>query len=65
MFIVNQDRDVNLNLRNVKEISVNGKRISADGKVIGVYDTEERAKQVLSEMWDKFYEQGFYFMPEE
>ncbi len=50
MFIVNQDRDTTINLNNAKEISVIQECILADGKVIGRYETEERADQVYNEM---------------
>lgn len=50
MFIVNQDRDTTINLNNAKEISVIQECILVDGKVIGRYETEERADQVYNEM---------------
>jgi hypothetical protein len=54
MFIVNADRDSIVNMDNVINIYVEGNRILAftkvDDMVLGLYRSEERAKDVFAEM---------------
>lgn len=55
MFIVNQSRNVTVNMRNTIAIEVDGKQILADGGLLGRYETEERAKEVYKEMLEVLF----------
>lgn len=55
MFIVNQSKNITVNLRNTIEIEVDGKQILADGGLLGRYETEERAKEVYKEMLEVLF----------
>ena len=64
MIIVSQDKDNVINYDNVKSLWIDDNvldktnttfYINADDDFLGEYETEERAKEVLKEIW-KFYE---------
>ena len=57
MLIVSQDKKTIINLDRITEIGTNGKDIAISdavgmeyGEVIGMYETEERARKVLQEI---------------
>ena len=57
MIIVSQDRDEIINFERITEIVASGKTISitdniyrGKGEIIGEYETEERAKEVLQDI---------------
>lgn len=63
MIIVSQDETSIINFDNIEEIYVSGKFISVNyslnnNECIAEYKTEERAKEVLQEIIDKFMEYG-------
>lgn len=62
MIIVSQDKKKIINFERITEITVSGTGILVGdnvfipkGEEVGKYKTEERAKEVLKEIW-KFYE---------
>lgn len=64
MIIVSQDKDNVINYDNVKSLWIDDNvldktnttfHINADEDFLGEYETEERAKEVLKEIWE-FYE---------
>lgn len=62
MIIVNQDKTEIINFDKVQNIYVSGRYISLNfelnnNEVIGTYETEERAKEVLDEIAEQ-YEHG-------
>lgn len=50
MYIVDQDRSNVVNIGNIKSITRNGKRITADDYILATYDTEQRGKEVFEQM---------------
>lgn len=71
MIIVSQDETEIVNFNKVDNIYVSGKFISIDfglnnNEVIGQYATEERAKEILSDICAKIFEgKTTYKMPKE
>lgn len=62
MIIVSQDKKKIINFERITEITVSGTGILVGddvfipkGEEVGKYESEERAKEVLQELW-KFYE---------
>ena len=70
MIIVSQDKKAIVNFDNVSSIDIyppfddtdkfeiNAERVNGELIELGIYETEERAKEVLQEIIDKFMEYG-------
>ena len=60
MIILNQKKDIIINFSNVVSIYVQEKNVQVlmtfieDALILGKYDTEERAKEVLSEIMERY-----------
>ena len=60
MIILNQKKDIVINFSNVVSIYVQEKNVQVlmtfieDSLILGKYDTEERAKEVLSEIMERY-----------
>ena len=80
MIIINQDKDELVNFNNISHIWIDNTwldsiekleeekfEINADDFLLGIYDTKERAKEILEEIIkEKVIEDGlFYEMPKE
>lgn len=63
MIIVSQDKDNVINYDNVKSLWIDDNvldktnttfYINADGDFLGEYETEERAKEILQDIWELY-----------
>lgn len=71
MIIVSQDKSEIINFDKVQDIYVSGRYISLNfelnnNEVVGTYETEERAKEILADIYSKINEgKTVYKMPKE